>query len=173
VRLVEGLGERAAGLLGTRQFDAVLCHGVIMYLEDPYPLVKALSDAARPGGVVSVLAKNAAALAVRPALKERYDEALALLDSDRAAGGLGVVTRGDTVEGLSRTFERAGLGVERWYGVRVFTDHLGDREPGPDLPDILELEWEAGRREPYRSVARLIHLLGRRRYEPPERGLTV
>lgn len=163
VRLVEGIGERATEVLGAEEFDAVLCHGVIMYLEDPYPLVKALSDVARPGGMVSVLAKNAAALAVRPALKGLYGEALALLNADRAAGGLGVVTRGDTARGLSRTFEEAGLGVERWYGVRVFTDHLGDREPGPDLPDILELEWGAGRREPYRSVARLIHLVGRRR----------
>lgn len=173
IRLVEGYGEQATEVLGAEEFDAVLCHGVIMYLEDPYPLVKALSAAARPGGVVSVLAKNAAALAVRPALKGLYGEALALLDADRAAGRLGVVTRGDTVEGLYRTFEEAGLSVERWYGVRVFTDHLGDREPGPDLPDILELEWEAGRREPYRSVARLIHLVGRRRYEPPEGGRTV
>ncbi|MGH3144862.1 MAG: class I SAM-dependent methyltransferase [Rubrobacter sp.] len=163
VRFVEGPGERAPEVLGEEAFDAVLCHGVVMYLEDPSPLVLALSGAARPGGVVSVLAKNAAALAVRPALQGRYGEALALLDADRAAGRLGVVTRGDTVVGLSRTFEEAGLGVERWYGVRVFTDHLGGGEPGPGLPDILELEWEAGRTDPYRSVARLIHLVGRKR----------
>jgi S-adenosylmethionine-dependent methyltransferase len=42
----------------------------------------------------------------------------------------------------------------------VFTDHLGDRMQGDSLPEMLELEWEAGRRDPYRSVARLIHLLG-------------
>jgi len=126
-------------------------------------LLRALSDVARPGGVVSVLAKNAAALAVRPALEGRYGEALALLDADRAPGRLGMVTRGDTAEGLCQTFKEAGLDVERWYGVRVFTDHLADREPGPNLPDILALEWEAGKREPYRSVARLIHLVGRRR----------
>ena len=35
--------------------------------------------------------------------------------------------------------------------------------PDEDLPEMLELEWEAGRREPYRSVALLIHLLGRKR----------
>ena len=162
VRLVEGFGERAPGIFGAGAFDAVLCHGVIMYLEDPYPLVRALSDVARPGGVVSVLAKNAAALAMRPALKGEYRLALAALDADRAPGGLGVVTRGDTAEGLSRTFDQAGLVVERWYGVRVFTDHLGDRAPDESLPDVLELEWEAGRRDPYRSVARLLHLVGRK-----------
>lgn len=35
--------------------------------------------------------------------------------------------------------------------------------PGKDLSEVLELEWEAGRRDPYRSVARLIHLVGRKK----------
>jgi S-adenosylmethionine-dependent methyltransferase len=45
----------------------------------------------------------------------------------------------------------------------LHTDHLGDRMPGEVLPGVLELEWEAGSREPYRSVARLIHLVGRKK----------
>jgi S-adenosylmethionine-dependent methyltransferase len=112
--------------------------------------------------MVCVLANNASALALRLALEGRYGEALAALDADRDLGGLGVVTRGDTVEGLSALFEEAGLGVVRWYGVRMFTDHLGDRDPGRELPEVLELEWEASRRDPYRAVARLIHLVGQR-----------
>ena len=85
------------------------------------------------------------------------------MDADRVRGRLGVVTRGDTVEGLSAAFAEAGLTVEQWYGVRTFSDHLGDSMPGDDLPEILELEWEAGKREPYRSVARLIHVVGRKK----------
>ena len=163
VRLVEGAGEDLPGILGADAFDAALCHGVVMYLEDPRTMIRGLASAVRPGGLVSVLAKNAAALAMRPALRGRYRDALALLGADRAAGHLGVVTRGDTVEGLSGAFDQAGLAVERWYGVRVFTDHLGDRPPGDGLSDVLELELRAGASDPYRSVARLIHLVGRRR----------
>ena len=121
--------------------------------------------AARTGGIVSVLTKNASALAARPAHEGRYTEALSLMDADRDRGRLGVVTRGDTVEGLSAAFAEAGLTVEQWYGVRVFSDHFGDSMPGDDLPEILELEWEAGKREPYRSVARLIHVVGRKPVE--------
>ncbi len=163
VRLVEGTGERAHETLDGETFDAALCHGVLMYLEDPRPMIHALSGLVRPGGVISILTKNAAALAVRPALEGRYHDALSSLKADRDRGRLGVVTRGDTVEDLSRSFEEAGVGVERWYGVRVFTDHLGDRMPGEDLPEVLELEWEAGRREPYKSVARLLHLVGHKK----------
>lgn len=161
-RLVEGTGERAHEALGGETFDAVLCHGVLMYLEDARPMIQALSTLARPGGIVSVLTKNASALAARPALEGRYRDALSLLGTDRDRGRLGVLTRGDTVEGLSEAFAEAGLTVERWYGVRVFADHLGEKLPGDDLPEVLELEWEAGKKDPYRSVARLIHVIGRK-----------
>ena len=162
-RLVEGTGERAHEVLGGETFDAVLCHGVLMYLENARPMIGALSTLARPGGIVSVLTKNAAALAARPALEGRYVDALSMLGADRDRGRLGVMTRGDTVGGLSEAFTEAGFTVERWYGVRVFTDHLGDSTPGEDLPEILELEWEGGKRDPYRSVGRLIHVVGRKK----------
>ena len=126
------------------------------------PRVGALAALARPGAVISVLAKNASALAMRSALEGRYQDALATLEADRDLGRLGAITRGDTVEGLAALFESCGIELVQWYGVRVFTDHLGDRSPGPNLPAILELEWEAGRRDPYSSVARLLYLVRRR-----------
>jgi len=158
----QGLGEQALEALGASVFDAALCHGVLMYLDSPDEMVRALAAVVRPGGIVSALAKNAEALAMRPGLRGEHREALTALDTNRSAGGLGVVTRGDTVAGLSRTFEEAGLALEEWYGVRVFTDHIGDSAPGEGLQEILELEREVGRRDPYRSVARLIHVLGKR-----------
>ena len=126
-------------------------------------MIQALSTLARPGGIVSVLTKNASALAARPALEGRYGDALSILGADRDRGRLGVMTRGDTVEGLTAAFAEAGLTVEQWYGVRVFTDHLGDSTPGEDLPEMMELEWEAGKRDPYRLVGRLIHMVGRKK----------
>jgi S-adenosylmethionine-dependent methyltransferase len=163
VRLVEGTGELASEVLRGETFDAALCHGVLMYLEDARPMIRALSTLVLPEGIVSVLTKNASSLAMRPALESRYRDALSALKTARDRGRLGVITRGDTVEGLSEAFAEAGLTVEHWYGVRVFADHLGDSMPGEDLPEILELEWEAGQREPYRSVARLIHVVGRKK----------
>jgi S-adenosylmethionine-dependent methyltransferase len=97
---------------------------------------------------------------VRPALEGRYEDALATLDVDRDLGRLGAVTRVDTVAGLHGLFEKAGAELVRRYRVRVFTDHLGVRPPDASLPDVLRLEEEAGRRDPYRSVACLIHLIG-------------
>lgn len=163
VRLVPGCGEEAPDLFGEATFDAATCHGVLPFVEDPEPLLQALVKLVRPGGSISVLAKNAGALAMRPALQGRYRKALHSLDANRDEGPLGAPTRADTVAGLRGTLEAAGAELIGWRGVRIFTDHLGDAPVIPEvLEDVLELEWEAGQKDPYRGVARWIHLLARR-----------
>ncbi|WP_053058086.1 tetratricopeptide repeat protein [Rubrobacter aplysinae] len=163
VRLVQGRGEEAPGLLGETIFDATTCHGVLPSVEDPGPLVRALVRLVRPGSLISVLAKNADALAMRPALQGHYRKALGSLEANWDEGPFGTLTRADTVAGLRDILESAGAEVIAWHGVRSFTEHLGDTPAVPDvLEDALELEWAAGRKDPYRGVARWIHLLGRR-----------
>jgi S-adenosylmethionine-dependent methyltransferase len=56
-----------------------------------------------------------------------------------------------------------GLEVTAWYGVRVFTDTADDDAPPPtDLAALLDCEERAGRTDPYRQVAALLHLVARR-----------
>ncbi|HEX2130039.1 MAG TPA: hypothetical protein VHH15_00670 [Actinophytocola sp.] len=50
----------------------MLCHGVLMYLPEPAPMVESLIACATEDGIVSVMALNAATLAVRPALEHPY-----------------------------------------------------------------------------------------------------
>ncbi len=71
VRLIEAPGEDAAAATDGELFPAVLCHGVLMYLERPEAMVRTLCRCAAPGGVVSILALNAATMAIRPALERR------------------------------------------------------------------------------------------------------
>ncbi|MEY9931735.1 hypothetical protein ABH926_006384 [Catenulispora sp. GP43] len=56
-----------------------------------------------------------------------------------------------------------GVGVEDWFGVCVFSDHRRDLdtldEAGYRLLEQAELV--AARTDPYRAVARLIHVVGR------------
>jgi hypothetical protein len=47
-----------AGALCKHQYGAVLCRGVVMYLDDPRPLVDALCAPAAPGEIVSIVAKK-------------------------------------------------------------------------------------------------------------------
>ncbi|HLX48435.1 MAG TPA: methyltransferase [Streptosporangiaceae bacterium] len=164
VRLVQASAAGAREALGGARFAGVLCHGVIMYVEEPRPFVAALADLAEPGGIISLVAKNARVLAARPALAGDWAEALAAFDTDHQVNGLGVDTRGDTVEDL--TVMLAGHGVQRiaWYGVRLFTDGWtrASGEDGGAGELACEVELQASRRDPYRLMSRLFHIVGRR-----------
>ncbi len=72
VRLVKTDADTARMALGGQRFAGVLCHGVIMYVDDPRPFTAALADLAEPGGTISLVAKNARCLATRPALEGRW-----------------------------------------------------------------------------------------------------
>jgi hypothetical protein len=111
---------------------------------------------------------NAHAMAVRPALERRWDDALAAFDSRREIGVLGVPGRADTVEELSDLLRSHGVEPVRWYGVWLFVDWL---EFGGAILDVSDaeqvhataaVELEASRRDPYRQLSRVFHLVGRK-----------
>ena len=68
---------------------------------------------------------NAKAMAVRPALERRWDDALASFDTRTEIGVLGVPGRADTVEELGELLRSRGVEPLRWYGVWLFVDWLG------------------------------------------------
>jgi SAM-dependent methyltransferase len=168
VTLLEGDGLDAAAAVGGQQFDAVLCHGVLGYLDDPEPMVDQLCRCAAPGGLVSIMTGNAAASAVRPAMEQRWDDALAAFDATHERGVLGVHGRADTVEGLSELLLARGVEPERWYGVWLFVDWLEfagvelDPTDAERVAATAAAELEASRRDPYRGLSRVFHLVGRR-----------
>jgi len=169
VALVRGDGERAVESVGGRRFAGVLCHGVLGYLEDPEPVVDQLCRCAADGGIVSIMAGNAKVLAVRPALERRWADALAAFDATTEVGVLGVPTRGDTVEHLSELMRRRGVEPLRWYGGWLFVDWLefsgAELDPGDaeQVAATAAVELEASRRDPYRQLSRVFHLVGRKR----------
>ncbi|MBO0829358.1 MAG: methyltransferase domain-containing protein [Streptosporangiales bacterium] len=168
VTLVQGDGEDAADAVDGRRFGAVLCHGVLGYLDDPEPLVDQLCRCAAPGGLVSIMTGNAHAAAVRPAMERRWEDALASFDARTEIGVLGVPGRADTVEELSELLRSRDVEPLRWYGVWLFVDWLEFSGAELDPADTEQVaataavELEASRRDPYRALSRVFHLLGRR-----------
>lgn len=168
VTLVQGDGEKAVEVVDGRLFDAVLCHGVLGYLSQPDDLVDQLCQCAVAGGLVSIMSGNANTAAVRPALEQRWADALAGFDAVEEIGVLGVPTRGDTVEHLSGLLSSHGVEPLQWYGVWLFTDWLEFSGVEVDLSDservaaMVAVELEASKRDPYRQLSRPFHLVGRR-----------
>ena len=176
VRVVDGrLGELPAAVTGTA-YGVVLCHGVLMYLPESDTAVAELAARVAPGGMLSVLTRNAASMAWRPAARGQWNAALAMLDELDVAlaegrdatytNEIGSSARADRRDHLVAICQEAGLDLEAWYGVRIATDSVpadtpvpGDRE---ELAAVFDLEERLGRTDPYRSMGSLMHLVARR-----------
>ena len=168
VTLIQADGEHADQAVNGRRFAAVLCHGVLGYLDRPEAVVDQLCLCAAAGGVVSIMAGNAKAAAVRPALERRWDDALAAFDARSEIGVLGVPTRAHTVAELGELIRRRGVEPLSWYGVWLFVDWLDfsgvtlDPTDSQQLAVAAAVELEASRRDPYRQLSRVFHLVGRK-----------
>jgi SAM-dependent methyltransferase len=139
-------------------FDAICCHAVLMYVDDPEASLTILRSIARDGALLSLLEKNRDALAIRPGLRGDYGEALRLLDDPIASGNLGIKNRSRSLGEWRALLGAAGWRFDSVAGIRLFSDRADDDLTDEAFEQLLRLEREAGRRSPYRDVARLIHI---------------
>jgi S-adenosylmethionine-dependent methyltransferase len=162
VNLVQGEAAAVADLFPPSSFDAALCQGVLMYFPDPDPLLDGIAQIVAPGGIVSLLVRNGDALAMRPGLLGDWNSVSEAFDGASYLNRIGVHARADRLEELTAALTRRHISVPQWYGVRVFTDTAPSDAPLPDattLNAILRCEEQAGRTDPYRHVAALLHLI--------------
>lgn len=161
IRLICGDGATmAADQAGVA--DLVCCHSVLMYEDDPAPLVRTAVALCRSGGLVSIIATNPAAAAMRSGLAARWTEARIALETGDDAHGRYAAScnhaRG-TIEALLTESQAEVVG---WSGIGIFTDHYTGPVVADDPEEVLRAEWLAGRQDPYRQVARCYHLIARK-----------
>lgn len=142
------------------RFDVVCCHGVVMYLPSLDEAIAAVVVAARPGGLVSVLTRNRAAIAMRAGMTANWAAAVAGFDARNYSNRLGIDNvRADEPEEVREALQAAGAERVEWYGVRLFTDHWDNGDVPDDIEALVAAEEEAARRDPYRTLAALTHTL--------------
>ncbi|MFF4228220.1 class I SAM-dependent methyltransferase [Streptomyces sp. NPDC001820] len=163
VRLIEGDGRDTGVHFLPGSFDVVLCHGVLMYVQEPDAMLAGLARMLAPGGLLSLLVRNADALAMRPGLAGDWPGTLTAFDSGTYTNRLGLVVRADRLDALTATLAGIAAPLHAWYGVRVFTDNVANKTELPaadELERLFAAEDRAGRTDPYRGVAALLHLCG-------------
>lgn len=149
-------------LRGTREpFDLVLCHSVLEWVADQQGLVRALLPLVRPGGYLSLTFYNRHGMVMKNLLRGKRSP---ILDNRfvPSAGSLTPTRPLDPQQVLS------WLAADHWEivchsGIRVFHDLLltpeGRAMPEPEL---VALELELSRQDPYRALGRYQHVLARR-----------
>lgn len=152
-------------LLGDGGFDLVCAHGLLMYLDGAAAALAMLAACVAPGGSLSVIFRNGSALAYRPALRGQWQAAAEALTTRTYVNELGVNATAHTLDNIAGYLAELGLAIVAWYGVRVFTDPMPPDQappPEPELRRLLDVEYEAGRRDPYRQFGSQIHVVAQR-----------
>lgn len=157
----EGAGSESAIASLEGHFDLVCCHSVIMYEDDPRPMIERLVALSRPGGLLSVLSVNPDASAMRSGLQGRWRDVVATLQAGEQMDAQYAKCREHRREDIVRFMEAAGAETLGWQGIGIFTDHLTDPLVVEDAAPVFLAEWIAGNRDPYRQVARCYHLLAK------------
>ncbi|ANW20544.1 class I SAM-dependent methyltransferase [Streptomyces clavuligerus] len=163
-RLVQGEFRETGVHFLPGSFDVVLCHGVLTTSEEPDALLAGLARMLAPGGLLSLLVRNAGALAMGPGLAGDWTGALTTLDAPAATDREGRPVRADRLDALTSTLAGIAAPLHAWYGVQVFTPWGPDSglPAAEELERLLAAEDRAGRTDPYRGIAAMLHLCGAR-----------
>ncbi|WP_246531072.1 class I SAM-dependent methyltransferase [Streptomyces bathyalis] len=152
VRLVAGGSEDTGAHFLPGAFDVVLCHGGLLQARDPGTTLAGLARVLDAGGLLSLLIRNDMALAMHPGRAGDWDAALAALDfPERTGSAL-------RLETLTRGLAGIGTPLRQWYGVGIFGRQCPAEEEKAER--MLTVEEHAGRLDPYRSVAAMLHICG-------------
>ncbi|WP_042428514.1 methyltransferase domain-containing protein [Streptacidiphilus anmyonensis] len=158
VRAIQGDTDTLAQQVDAGSMDAVLCHGVLEFVDDPAESLRELTAVLRPGGLVSLLAANRNGAVLARALSGHFAEARAALSGIQKADAPRRFTGGE----LQDLADGAGLRVLSVHGVRIFADLvpgvLVDTEPGA-LESLLALEQAASADPSFHAVATQLHVL--------------
>ncbi|MQY15266.1 tRNA 5-carboxymethoxyuridine methyltransferase [Streptomyces sp. RB5] len=169
-----GVAERVRGVQGDAHglfevverggYDAVLCHGVLEYVDDPAEGMRNAVAALRPAaGTLSVLAAGVGGAVLSRALAGHFTAARRALTSPEGSwGGSDPVPRRFTPGQLRDLVRAEGLEIAAVHGVRIFSDlvpgGLAEQEAGA-LEALLELELAAAESPAFQAVASRLHLL--------------
>jgi S-adenosylmethionine-dependent methyltransferase len=155
---VQGDALGLPDLLGPGGQDAAVCHDLLTRVDDQAALLASLAGVLTDDGVLSLGFANRDWLALRAARRGDHADALRLVN-----GGEAMTLAEVTVE-----LDKAGFELGTAAGVGVFADAGDDDLDRGELAALVELERLVAGREPYRSSARTLHLVARRRVFRPD-----
>lgn len=142
-------------------FDLVLCHAVMEWVIDPLLLLSNLSSLTIAGGYLSLTFYNQNSVMMKNILRGNISRAL----QQDQAGYPGSLTPTQPLapEQVYAWFETLPFELISKSGIRCFHDYILDpvaRQHSPE--ELLALELQHSQIEPFRSLARYIHLVGKK-----------
>lgn len=145
----------------TGHFDLILFHAVLEWLAEPRETLRKLLDLLIPGGSVSLMFFNVHSIIIKNLLRGNFRKV-----HSRDYGGKGdALTPIHPLDPADVIAWLKGWGYEICLhtGIRSFYDYLPrDLAARRSFEDIYELEREFSRKDPYRGMARYVHLIAKK-----------
>lgn len=158
IALQNGDAARLPNLFSKASFDAILCHNLLEYLDDPTSVLRSAARALRDSSaILSVLVRNRAGEVLKAAIQAgdltvAENNLTAEWGQESLYGG---PLRLFTSDGLRAMLAEASLKTIAERGVRVISDYLPPRiSRSAEYDRILELERKLGGRPEFAGVAR-------------------
>ena len=146
------------------QYDLVLFHAVMEWLENPEDTLKKLLPFVKKGGYLSVMFYSRTGLIYQNLTHGNFDY---ILNNTLSGEGKSLTpTNPQNPEDVYLWLNEQDLEIILKSGVRVFYDGISrERRKQINEDDLFELEKRFSRIEPYCSLARYIHVLCRKGQE--------
>lgn len=165
VTLKHGGADQLEKHFDGHQFDLILCHNVLEYVDDPDRVLRGCARLMRDSSsVLSVLVRNRAGEVMKSAiLAGDLEDAQKNLTAESVKENLyGGRSRLFSPEALGAAMKAASLETIAMRGVRVVSDYLPAKvNRGAEYDRIFTLDRELGRRPEFAALARYTHCLAR------------
>jgi S-adenosylmethionine-dependent methyltransferase len=159
--------QEVGRLFPTPQFDVVLCHNVLQYVEDVPALLSGLALPLKTGGLLSLISINRYSMPYQAAFfRGDLVEAFSQLDARQMrAVTFDTQMTNYSAEEIGDMLGRIDCQIEQDYGLRCMYDYWGDNERkfDPAIAEQLErLEFALMDRYPYKLLARYYQVIARK-----------
>ena len=149
-------------------FDIVLCHNVIQYSGDHWQsILESIIQPLTINGILSIIVRNQFSEPYKVNLEDYDTEELP--DILHKTAGMSGVFDSDLLffnaPFLIKWLNEHGFDVEAVYGLQCLNQHPAYLQPADDSQTTLKLEtleYEMGKRDPYRNTAHYIQLIARK-----------
>jgi S-adenosylmethionine-dependent methyltransferase len=147
-------------------FDLVICHETIEYVDDPLRALQIITRVLRPRGLLSLVFLNRYGEVIYQLMEKRdiqaavesFDKERFKTDLHKGWGHL------YSCEELCRLLDPLGYTIEGEYGLRIFSEYI-DRsllEQEETFKKVADLEERAGQEANFRGIGRFVQVIARK-----------
>jgi len=158
--------EDLSSVIHDQEFDVVLCHNVLEYVESIPVVLRSILRPLKSQGIVSIICLNRYSIAYHQAfLRGDLQAAKAAIGATETNTIFGCAARALAVDEIVKLLEDQGCVVQADYGLRCMMDYWGDNERKTEpntLAQLEELEFALSAEYPYKLLARFFQVIAQK-----------